>query len=176
MAKKLSKQRGGLTGEPREILELVGKDIREEGYVEVTLQYPRTSSFTNMVSTKQKQIYRRSFNHIKDSIPMNLVEDYGHVYEYCENGHVHLHGYIQIKGTHCPIGVVSDVVKTYLNVLPKKYGRYKEGCISYEYLRYRDRPICCQYRNLLEKSKWVDGYMQKHQEKKIDFNASIFDE
>lgn len=118
------------------------------GYLLVTLNCPRTKTFINSTSVKQKIGYTKLFNYIKSAFNMFDVIDSGYVFEHCEKGgHIHLHGYLQFSAEsfHCPIGLVNDAVKTYLSKLPKKYSMFSERSFFLKYMRYKGPSVCVQY-------------------------------
>lgn len=136
-------------------------------YLEITLNYPRTAGFKNMTSDKQKGLYSRLLQLIKCTFGPTGIERCEHTFEFCKSGHVHLHASIifVFSTIHIPIGVVSDVVKTYLNQLPKRYSVYQEGCMHIGFIRYRSPSIAVQYTSFEDKKRidiW-NKYINKYQ-------------
>lgn len=129
----------------------------------VTLNYPRTVGFLRASSQVQKELYKKLLHDIKNfngMIPYNVE----YVFEYCKSGQVHLHALLQYKTTqvYCIGGLISDFVKNYLKNLPKKYSLFKEGCMFYEYQRYRAPQIAVQYK--LTEDEYIEKwrtYMHK---------------
>lgn len=135
------------------------------GYLLITMNYPRTKSFVNKTSTEQKKLYSKLFQTLEG---INfLTNNSKYIYEYCQSGHIHLHGYVEMnvetKGS--PIGAVADVVKRYLSMLPKKYQTYNDKSMFSEYIRYRCPSICVQYifKDDVEGLKQWETYMNKFQ-------------
>lgn len=136
-----------------------------ECFIEITLNYPRTQTFLNKNSTQQQALYCKLWNRVKNARCVTALQEAGHVYEYCKSGQVHMHGYMRLKydRPHFVFGVISDIVKSYLNCLPKRYQNYSERHLHYEYKRYRCPSICVQYRDIDDKER-IDlwhKYMRK---------------
>ncbi len=131
------------------------------GHLEITLNYPRTHSFMNKVSNEQKKMYRILWNSISNIFGMEKAK--GYTYEFCKNGHIHLHGYIAFKEgeKYSPIGAVSDIVKSYLQKLPKKYCAYKDAYMYGDLIRYRSPSICVQYNNDIDRLVQWQKYIIK---------------
>lgn len=103
-------------------------------YIEITLNYPRTATFLKYGSFEQKRMYTRLWNVIINNFTTLMrVNSSRAVFEYCRSGQVHLHGYLVIEPNtkYYVAGLVSDMVKCYLNELPKKYNKFVEKCIYY---------------------------------------------
>lgn len=134
--------------------------VPKYGCLEITLNYPRTSAFVAKPSLKQKELYIRIWNIIKCACGIPLYSNI--TFEYCKSGHIHLHGYIIPSiSTYYIIGYISDIVKAYLSLLPKKYQRYVDTHMYSEFNRYRGPSICVQYNNDVERFKTWEAYMRK---------------
>lgn len=137
-----------------------------DGILQVTINYPRTASFLKMSSQKQKLLYIKIFNILYNAIGMN-TGDYDIVFEACKSGQIHLHGWFTIQHDYRVISVLlSDIVKQFLQCLPKKYSTFKESNIYSQYNRYRSPALCLQYIDLsndedIQKQQNFIEYMKK---------------
>lgn len=160
MSRKLTplKQHSKTVTTESKLVKLDKKELTES-YLEITLNHPQTKRFLAMNSTKQKALYCSIWNCIKNEFQLDGTSAY--IYEYTKLGQVHLHGYIKLPpGNFFIAGAISDIVKRYLNLLPKKYSLYNSNNYYPEYDRYRCPSICVQYTNDI--SAWKD-YMAKDQ-------------
>lgn len=122
------------------------------GLYEITLHPPQTDSFLRMTTTLQKKYLSKLWQATLSAIDPCLIDSSNMIYEFTKTGQVHSHGFVKL--THyCniyPIGGVSDLVKCYLNVLPKKkyyaYRNFDPKCFSKKYCRYESPSICVTYR------------------------------
>lgn len=115
------------------------------GKLEITMNYPRTIAFSKKTSVEQKKIYSILWHKLKCLFGHN---DNDFVYEYCKSGHVHLHGWIDIKGKYFIAGLVADYVKSYLRFMPTKFSRYKDFNYYPEYTCYKSPSILVRYRDM----------------------------
>lgn len=118
------------------------------GYLEITLNYPRTASFLRMDSVEQKNLYRKIWSSIR-TVCVGFgdhTDDY--TFEYCRSGQIHLHGYLPVYDKYFIEGIISDVVKKFLNGLPKKYNKFNENNMFDNFHRYRCPSILVQHDNL----------------------------
>lgn len=130
------------------------------GYLEITLNHPRTPTFKNALSVKQKQILKCAFEAIVNFLG---ATQYDYVYEACMSGVIHLHGWIEINHDPCiPSVLIQDAVKTYLNRLPKGYREWFEKNYKSEWQRYRCPSICVQYRDIETGIDKFKTYMRKN--------------
>ncbi len=140
----------------------LGAPRKITGYLEITLNYPRTALFLKKNSTQQKALYSKIWHYIKNAC--GIPDESPFVFEYCSTGQVHLHGYISLHGKYFIMGAISDIVKSILNSLPKKYCMFKEGSMYVDYERYRCPSCCVQHRDNID--KWLT-YMNKCDYNKI---------
>lgn len=135
--------------------------------LEITLNFPRTTVFKNAKSDSQKALYLRLLQIIKCTFGPTTLEECEYTFEYCKNGHIHMHASLlfNFPHLHIPIGVVSDVVKTYLKQLPKRYSNYQEGSMFVNYIRYKSPSITVQYVSIEDskRSEIWKTYINKYQ-------------
>lgn len=139
------------------------------GYLEVTLNYPRTASFLKMCSVKQKILYSKIWHHVRSFQvqPGMVFVDDDYEFEYCKSGQIHLHGYLPIyKKEYFIEGILSDVAKLYLEGLPKKYNKFNDVHMFPDLHRYRCPSICLQHDNMsipteVERFERWKSYMTK---------------
>lgn len=137
-------------------------------HLEITLKHPMTTAWVNMSSKKQKLVYSKYWNDIKNTVSVPV--DSGYVFEYHENGNVHLHGYLvyHFKHAYSPIGMVADYAKAYLPFMPeKRYRNYVNSNMHYDWVRYQSPQICVQYKEDEDRLEAWKNYMQKE-----DFNKN----
>lgn len=154
---------GGSDGEPAGT-----SQMRYSGEIEVTMNFPRTPSFLKMTSSKQKVLYKKLMRILNNSIGMNIHEP-ELFFECCQTGQIHAHGTIHINHDYKVISVLlSDMAKSYLSCLPKKYSRFYENHIYPEFNKYRSPSLCLKYIDLdneedrEQSDKWYD-YIRKQQ-------------
>lgn len=137
-----------------------GALVMNGGFIQVTLNHPRTKTFLNMSSHQQKELYAKIFRVLKNTITIDPHSDY--TFEYCKSGQVHLHGFIQIPDEKrvFVLGAISDVAKKYLSLLPGSHSNFNERNMYGKFLRYRSPSICLQY--AMENNSWLE-YMNKAQ-------------
>jgi len=137
-------------------------NIASSGYLLVTLKYPHTQSFLKKQSAAQKMIYKKIWENIKH--PFDIV-DSDIKYEYYASGQIHAHGYIQLDDTKRYVnGTVCDLVKRWLEYLPKKYQKYNEKNYRDDWCRFTCNSICVQYKPIGDPyfNDWIH-YMNKDQ-------------
>lgn len=136
-------------------------------FLAITLNHPRTPKFLQADSRLQKHIYCKLWANMCNVLGMHMRKQI--VFEHCKTGQIHLHGYIEVPiGASIP-GAISDVVKAYLNQLPKRHMKFKENCYfsQYDQDRYCDAPICCAYRECILpiNDKGSTAYWRKYMQK-----------
>jgi len=137
-----------------------------EFYIELTMNHPRCKGWDNLISTRQFNLYLKKLNDIKNCLGFNNlgIVDYG--FEVSKDGHFHCHALLHstCAKVHFPLGVVSDIVKTYLSSLPKKYQKYYNSNMYDKYRRYHGPGICVQYQDSSNKERikeWLN-YINKY--------------
>lgn len=137
-------------------------------HIELTLNHPRTKSFCNMRSNKQKELYRKHYNILKCVFGIDAYDENKSEYhfEYCQTGHIHLHAsmYFDLKRCYNIYGAIADMAKTYHQMLPKKYANFKDSYMSTKFYRYQCPAICIGYNQIDNKKRieeWVK-YCRKH--------------
>lgn len=123
---------------------------RHTYFIEITFNYPRTPLFLKMTSEYQRKLYSRLWHNVVDRYKLSTERFYSeYVFEPCKSGQLHLHGFIRfdIGNMHFPLVLLSDIAKTYLNLLPKKYEKFHEVNMYAQYFRFRCPSICLQLRS-----------------------------
>lgn len=138
--------------------------VTQGGHIEITINLPRSPEFTELISSKQKELYTLLWDEIKNVITLSNQSEIA--FEHCKSGHVHLHGYIAIDGDEklIPIGAVSDVVKRFIVVYnryckprPRDRQRYNEKSMFYMDCCYKSPAILCRYKNDNNRlAEWID--------------------
>lgn len=144
---------------------------RHTYFIEITFNYPRTPLFLKMTSEYQKKLYSKLWHKVVDRFKISTEHFYSdYVYECCKSGQLHCHGFVRfdIGNMHFPLVILSDMAKTYLNLLPKKYDKFHEANMYSQYIRYRCPSICLQLRsshddNFHERVNLWFEYIQKCQ-------------
>jgi len=136
------------------------------GVLEVTLNLPRVKGFVNAKQDEQRAMYCRRWRQIIHSVsPLGTGLLHRCTYEVCKTGHVHLHGiiYLPVDKKYFVDGIVADVVKTYLQTLPRRYSTYKDGCMNKKFPTYRSPSISCSYvyKDDLTRINHWEGYINK---------------
>lgn len=117
-------------------------------FIELTLNHPRTPNFVRTLSVGQCKLYANRIHLLKSALGCNkmMVEDIG--YEVTGDGHMHAHVLLVSNevGHHFPVGVVADIAKAWLAMMPKKHDKYMSCSLYKDYLRYRSPSIVVQYK------------------------------
>lgn len=132
---------------------------RQIGHFEITINHPRNKGFINLLSHKQKQylysIFQIVIKHFGDS-----YKNSDHVFEMCQDGQIHLHGWIEIELELIIPGIlVNDIAKIYKKCFPKKYQNYNPKNYYENYKRYRDPSLVVQYQDK-PREAWLE-YLKK---------------
>lgn len=127
---------------------------------EITINHPRNKGFINLLSKSQKRHLNSIFQIVIKHFG-NAVKDYDHVYELCQDGVIHLHGWIELELENIiPMILVNDIAKIYLRCFPKKYQNYSPKNYYDKYNRYRCPSIVVQYQSEMREA-WLE-YMRKN--------------
>ncbi len=138
---------------------------KSSAYVEITLNYPRTTAFIKETTIKQRKRYASYLDIIRCTFGLHNCTEYETQYETCQSGHIHSHSLFKYEfpTAHFPRGVIADIVKTYLALLPKKYQLYKDCNMDLKYNKYKSPAICIQYIDSTDTNRisvW-EKYMRK---------------
>lgn len=150
------------------------------GFLRITISYPHVAKFLRLPSEKQKILYHRIWRDLVSAIDPLHILCQDHVFEFGKAGQIHLHGYVELTVDRkiIPIGLVSDVVKSVLMHMPKRYERFNNKFMSSVYCQYTSPPVCVSYdfadssEYEASKIRWKK-YMQKEQIKKDDTDSSM---
>lgn len=136
-------------------------------HIELTLNYPRTAVFIQLSSEHQKALYKKLYHKVLHTFGLQAIVSDIYTFEYCKSGHVHLHASIVYTFGHKFFirGVIADIVKKYLNELPKKYCKYMDSSMDTKYDKYKCPSICVQYNSVecMDRIECWNAYIQKHQ-------------
>lgn len=186
MSKQSSNERGSLLGRPPREIQLDTEQLLKElvqdpvdqsvlepsiAVLEITLNFPRTTSFKNACTEKQKKLYDRIWRimiHSKGQDRLDLRTR--RTFELCNSGHVHLHGilYLRVPQNFYINGLIADLARTYLSLLPKKFSQYHDHFMFNQFNRYRCPSIVIQYDDFNSDQKRIMEW-----ETYIDKNKSI---
>lgn len=152
------------------------------GYLEVTLNLPRSVSFKAMPSGVQKRHYSLIWNEVitvlkRKLLPIDDTAQDEITFEYCESGHIHLHGSIRIHEDNVlvPVGLIADLVKYFLIAYSKylvdqytydkslKPVRYDEKNMYFLDNHYQSPMVNIRYRKTSETARILvwETYMHK---------------
>lgn len=136
-------------------LALFDKHVKN-AFLEVTLNHPRTKTFMNIDSYTQRRCLRNLFLKVCGTYDCTHT----HVFEFCKDGQIHLHGFIHIHTEGLVVGAIQDIAKVFL----RSFRQFNhKDYFNAEWLRFRSPAICIQYReNEAEQLSWI-AYMNKHQ-------------
>lgn len=144
-----------LVGEPPKQLpdQIDHLAIIQDGYFAVTINPPRIKKYLQCNSSEQKKVLYKLWNRIVALYDCSCK----HVYEFCQDGQVHLHGYIRIHTRGIIVGAINDIAKFVHN-----YFRQPIKTTAYyaQYARWRSPCVCVQY--FKDVTQW-ETYMNKHQ-------------
>lgn len=117
-------------------------------HVEITLNLPQTTAYVNMLSYKQKNEYYKRYQHIF-GMYSKYIYDSCYSYEFTKLGQVHLHAVwlVSPPPSYSVEGFVSDVSKSWLLSLTKKYRNYKPKCLYHndDNVKYQCPSISVSY-------------------------------
>lgn len=129
-------------------------------FFEITINHPRNKGFINLLSKSQKKHLYSIFQIVIKHFG-NTVKDHDHVFELCQDGVIHLHGWIELElDSVVPMILVNDIAKIYLRCFPKKYQNYSPKNFYEKYNRYRCPSIVVQYQEE-KREAWLE-YMRKN--------------
>lgn len=116
------------------------------GYLEITLNHPRTAKFRRLTDEIKREVYKNLYLKIKQLLSKHIEHDEFY-FENCKDGIPHLHASITVSfdTSGSAMGLVSEIVRTYLNALPGKHKVYKSENEYPYYSRYKGPAICCQW-------------------------------
>lgn len=117
--------------------------MSNKGYIELTLNYPRTVNFKRLPYEYKIEVYKNLLLYILKHI--SILKDVKYSIENCKDGTPHMHASIRVVGTFSRYGLVEQVVTTYLSQLTKRYNKYSTTNFNLKYCRYRCPSIVCQY-------------------------------
>lgn len=128
-------------------------------YYQITINHPRSARFKKMLSSKQKNhllsIFQIPIKHFKDH-----VKDSDYVFELCQDGQIHLHGWYNLEfEKEIPHIILNDIAKLLHSCIKYKKIEYSEKNFFPQYDRYRSAPICVQYKT--DNSEY-ENYMRKN--------------
>lgn len=154
-------------GSPTPAKELWSCSPVDGAFVEITITHPETVSWNKMTSSKQKLKLSEIFRLAISAIPLTHHEKSERYFEYSNHGAIHLHGYLRISDSLriYPVGVISDITKSLLSHMPKKYSRFVSAHLYGEYCRYKSPQCVVQYRDYTDDvriAQWQD-YCKKLQ-------------
>lgn len=119
---------------------------------ELTLNFPHTQAWLNATVMKQRGLYERLLKYIQETWgPYNCLWC-ERAFEFTKKGQVHLHAllYYTVEPYYTDVGLINDIVRTFLRELPRKYSRFKEEYVYPDLKRYKSPSICLQYRDPYE--------------------------
>lgn len=124
----------------------------QNGHLEITMCYPQIDQWINMTQECQQKHYRKLLERllviIRKVCPLAKAE---YVFELFKSGQTHMHAVVDlIESTKfIPVGMISDLAKTYHTMMPiKKFHRYHlfdSKSLFAEMERYRHPSIVIQY-------------------------------
>lgn len=135
--------------------------------LEVTINLPRRKKngsptpFALMTSREQRRHYELLFKkmvHYKmfdSQEDEDMLKNSDYRFEYCQDGNVHLHGYIEYCDTpaHFPVGVICDAVKNFSRHTSKNYNA---SYLYPNFNRYKSPIIVVQYFNNDNEEKYEE--------------------
>lgn len=116
------------------------------GYLLVTINYPKKTTFDKMLSDKQRLVYAKIWHNIVNTFEIDPeVKEFQT--ELTQLGRVHLHGILSISlDKYYIAGIVMDMVKTISEQFPVKCWNVVEKFYFPQWERYRGPNICVQYK------------------------------
>lgn len=131
----------------------------------ITINLPRTKQFVKLTSNEQKVVLKYILNASLRQIDKKCVFRYLHEYEYCKDGHVHLHGVIYYnKGdVKSNVGLLMDIDRELRLVINKalKINTAYKNTYNDVFKRIKKPSHCLQYmKDDKELDRWLI-YMYK---------------
>ncbi len=130
-------------------------------YLELTLNFPRTSRFRRLIYSSQVLVYKNLLDYIKSSNPW--IKNIDSFIENSADGSPHLHAMVSCEFTqpYSSEGVIMDFVNSYYSQLPKRSQLHQ---YRYHYNHFLDQfkspPICINYKEH-NASAW-NSYIRKN--------------
>lgn len=131
--------------------------------IEITLTHPPNSGWLNALSKKHKEFYFDAFGLICRYVrELGDIKEKDIFIEYHKNGLPHCHGFISFipKVKYFIEGMLTDIAKLYLKLLPKKYQGFKQSFLKQNPHRiycppinanYFEGPVRTEWRNYIKK-------------------------
>lgn len=147
-------------------LEEVRENFEGTDQIGITINLPRTKKFIAMPSESQKIFLRAILKMTLKECEHKTIIRYRVEYEYCKDGHVHLHGILWFERTDRPYSItgllmdldrcISRVINVALNIRKPYKTAYHD-----DFKRIRKPSHCLQYmKNYIELHRWLE-YMYK---------------
>lgn len=147
------------------VLEPAENDCR----LEITLNHPRTAAFNRMTEEDQVLLYNKWFDDSM-SCRFDKVKKVIRAFEHCKSGAIHAHFDVFYSSKHAffKCGLVTCVVKEFLQNLPKRWGikTFEMKRYSCLYDRYRCPSIVVQYKNAHDLPRALQWEVYINKEKK----------
>nr|DAV46398.1 MAG TPA: replication protein A [Bacteriophage sp.] len=138
--------------------------------VAFTINCPRTHSFKKLQSNDQKRLYKIIIRKALDKMDKTIIGCYEYTFEYCKDGHVHMHGIVHMNKGNNMVGYLMDLDRTLrliINKLLNKKTPYKD-CYNDNFKRIQKPAYCLQLLLELENIEHWYKYMYKDQPKSSD--------
>lgn len=118
-------------------------------FIELTLNVPRVPRFNDMSTQEQRKFYMLALYKMAHCLRPQLDLSIDHAcFEISKDGSYHCHALLLCNDPHLhfPLGVVADLVRCWVKLMPKQ--RYDPRCMMSHYQRYRAPSIVCQYKDM----------------------------
>lgn len=119
-------------------------DLDEGGVrIELTLNYPRTASFKRLCYEDQCKVYDKWLDDAL-SFKFDQITRFERCYERCRDGTAHVHCDIWYTpvGVYNSYGTVCTFVKALLQLLPKRYNKFRDTNYDTYFCSYCSPAIC----------------------------------
>lgn len=140
------------------------------GRLELTFNHPPTNWWQKLHNAEKRSWYYLYFSAIMCDLKRKgfCIEKANKYLEVGPTGRLHLHGFIDVSlnKAFSHWGIVSDCVRKWLAMMPKRYGKYSDNYMYDAFPRYCCPSICVSYHSFEEVErnvKWEE-YIKKNVE------------
>lgn len=136
------------------------------GIIELTINYPSCKTYNLLLDAGKKSFLESMTFYLKTKYPE--IKHTENNFEYGPNGgklHMHSILYVEFEKVGNVSGFIEDITRRLLmTFFPKRYNKFQERCMYYDYARYYSPQIVCQFTDLTDKKRtqeWCD-YIRKN--------------
>lgn len=146
------------------LLEELCQIYKDNHYIGITINLPRSKFYVKKTSKEQKNFVRLVFATAINKMEKIGIGHYKLIYEFCKDGVIHAHAMLRCDLANHKVGIVQDLSKQIIREAEIRMKRKLPiGTFHSEYIRYTSPTVLIQYMNTPEETlRWL-LYMYKDQ-------------